>query len=576
MASNDNKHDRREPTLGDLDRLDKPQPTDSPVRVAADDRVGRPVRASRHSRAPAHRAPSVWHSWLWPALAVLIAVVVALAWLNQDRLRALLPRTHVNALLVKADAALTAGKLEGPDGAHQLYAQVLQDQPDNTHALNGVRKVGEAELARATSAIKAGDFAGAQENIANAKRLLGGGTQVDATAAALAKAEHPAKRLDNMIAKAQQAWAAGQVSGKQGAAALYHEVLAVDPDNLVARHGLDRAGDALAAQARKAMQDGDVDTAAATVDELARLLPRDGDLPTLRAGLAQARQAVAQAVATHLAQGQADLHQGKFTGNGNDNALAEFQQVLKLDAGNQQAQAGLRQVARALVLRANAALDTGDAAMARGLIAQAEKLDPKSAELAVARARLPEPPVAAASSAGTASSAASSASTGLPMVQLAAPGDLAHPALTPLQKVEVKQLLQRAASAARSGHVLLPPGDSAYDLYSEVLTIDGNNAAALAGLSALRKQTEQDFARDLAAHRLKAAGGQVTALQSLEPGDAKVAALEKQLADAWLKHARDLLDEGNHQAAQQALQEAAQWHPDPARVKALQEALRNG
>lgn len=558
MMTSDNKHGRQEPTLGNLEHIDAPAPPDDDglPRIKADTGERRPVRA-RRSRQPPHRAPSPMRSWLWPLLTILVVAVLALAWVNQDKLRAMFPRTQLNSTLLHADQALAEGQLEGSggDSAHELYAKVLRAEPDNGHALRGLRKVGTAELARATSAIDAGDYQQAAVSLANAAQLLGNGAQVQQVADALQQAKHPTQRVHATIEKARQALDAGHVTGSNGAAALYHQALEVNPDSAVARHGLDRAGDALAEQARDAVQAGDLDKAAALVDTLGKLLPHDGDLPGLRARLSQARQAGRGTLASHLKAGQADLRKGRFTGHGDDNALHEFQIVLKRDPGNAEAQAGLRQVAQALVLRANAAIDGGDATQARTLLDQAAGLTPKSPAVAAARSRLP-------------SSAQTTADDGV-----VAAGPLAHPALTPLQQVEIKHLLQRARRAADAGHVMLPPGASAYDLYRKVLTIDGNNTAARDGLEALTTKVTQLFNSELSAGRLDRAGDYLATLKSLDPGSDRAMALGRQLADAWVDRAQQELGQGNRQGAAQALDTAHKLDPDSTRVKALRAQL---
>lgn len=567
MNTNDNHHGRREPTLGDLDDLDH---VDVPLRAPADDlpRIkaerDRLSREPRRARTPPHRTPSPLISWLWPLLAILLVAALALAWINQDRLRSLLPRTHLNTMLVDADQALAAGHLEGSDGtsAHELYAKVLTQEPDNSHALNGLHHVGQAELARASSAIKAGDFNAAKRDIANASRLLGGGADVSQASEALRKAQHPIKKINATIGKAQEAMAAGRVAGPDGAAALYQNVLKVAPDNAVARHGLEQAGDVLASRARDALRQGDIDTASSLTDELAHLLPRSGDLPALRARLSQVQQAAGAALQEHLDKGQQDLHAGQFTGDGDDNALAQFQAVLKLDPDNAQAKAGLRQVAQALVLRANAAMDADDAAQAKSLLDKADGLAPQSADLAVAKARLAAMQGSAPAASGIATVTAGSRE--------------AHPALTPLQQVEIQHLIQRAQAAAKAGHIMLPPGDSAYDLYRSVLTIDGNNTKALLGLKALSGVTIQHFKQALAAHQLERADGYLSSLRSLEPENIQADALADKLADAWLDKAQTSVEEGNRMAAIKALDAARKLNPDSPRLKTLSARLHQG
>lgn len=565
MHKKDHESGRREPTLGDLDNLDRPLPRmrevdDGLPRVhlpQEDMRPGGPPAAPRPSRRPPHRTPSAWRAWLWPLLAIVLVALLAMAWVNQDRLRGMLPRTHLNSMLAEAGQALAAGQLEGSDGtsAHELYARVLDQEPDNSEALKGLHNVGRAELARASSAIKAGDFTVAKESLANARELLGGGVDIEKADAALRKAEHPVKQVHATIEKARRALAAGHIAGADGAAALYHKALAVAPDNDVARHGLAQAGDALAARARDALHQGDTDTAARLVQTLGGLLPRYSDLPSLHARLSQARQASQAAIGKQLEQARQNLRHGRFTGHGEDNALAGFQAVLKKDPENADARAGVKQVAQALVLRANAAMDGEDVAQARELLDEASGLAPSLADVRAAEARLE-------AMSGHADAPASSG------------GRNAEP--DELQKVEVQHLVQRAAAAADAGHIMLPPGHSAYDLYREALTIDADDKAARAGLSGLSDKVVTLFDKAMAAHELSRASEYLATVRSLDNGGEHADAMAGKLADAWLDNAETSLDQGNRMAARQALDSARKLDPDAARVQRLSQRLQGG
>lgn len=564
MHKKDYKPGRREPKLGDLDDLDAPSSHDVDdglprVHVPRVNTGNGDDAAPRRSRRPPHRPPPAWRSWLWPLFAIVLVALLALAWVNQDRLRGLLPRTHLNTMLLEADQALAAGRLEGSDGtsAHELYARVLEQEPDNGEALSGLRKVGKAELAQASSAIDAGDFATAEQSIANARELLGGGAGIDRVTDALRKAQHPVKQIHATIDKARKALAAGRVAGADGAAVLYQQVLKVAPDNSVARHGLEQAGDVLATRARDALRQGDVDTASELIENLGELLPRYSDLPSLHARLSQARQASSAAVSEHLEQARKDLRQGRFTGNGDDNALAGFQSVLKLDPDNAEARAGLKQVAQALVLRANAAMDGNDTAQARKLLDQAADLAPSWADLRAARSRL--------------QAMSGDDEGGAPSSSAAAPAPLNE-----LQKVEVGHLVQRAASAADAGNIMLPPGNSAYDLYREALTIDADDKAARKGLAGLPGKVVSLFDKALVDHQLTRADDYLATLRSLDSGSEDAEAMAGKLADAWLDSARTSLDQGNRMAALKALEAARRLRPGSERVQALSRRLHEG
>lgn len=553
MSGNDNHRDNRrdrgrtEPTIGNLDNLDAPAPAPN----AADDlprvMVDTPRRSSSRRAPPAPR-----QTWRGLLLLLLLALLVVLAWINQDRLRALLPRTDLNTTLTQAEQALEAGHLDGNDGtsARELYEAALAREPDNEQARAGMQRVGNAELARAGSALAAGRYSDAEDAIASARELLGGGSEVDKLAGQLNAARHSQTGNNALIERAQQALAAGKLSGDDGAAALFRRALDAEPDNAVARHGLDKVGDALAAQARKALQGGDSAGAAATVDAIGRLLPRYSDLPALRASLAQAQKQSDASVQEYLAKGQADLRAGRFTGDGDDNALAQYRAALAIDPDNAQARAGLGQVAQALVLRANAAMDGDDAAQAGKLLDAAAALAPKSADLAAARSRLKE-------------------------LQENQDIAAATPQPTPEQAAKVAQLLSRAQAAARAGDIMLPPGASAYDLYRAALAIDGNNDQARAGLQDLPAATGKLFEQALGAGDLGRAGDLLATLGDLAPGDAGQQALSQRLADAWLDRAERSIDQGDNAGARRALDAARRLRPAAPRLQELDARVRS-
>jgi tetratricopeptide (TPR) repeat protein len=535
---------RTEPVLGDLDRLNEPPRIDDelPPFVADPER-----RSAKFEDLPPRRS-------LWPWVAVVLALAVigggTWVWTHQNALREDLPRTRLNAVLAQADSALAAGKLSGsPDSARDQYEAALALDPDSEHAIAGLRKVGNAELKLAQADIQAGKLDQARSALEEARGLLGGGAEVAQTESALNHAANRGTTADDLIDRANAALAAGNLDGNGGAADLFHRVLLSDPDNAVARHGMDQVGAGLAARVQDQLKQGDRAGAQRTVDKLASLLPSYAGLPDLRAAVAQADQDAKAQLEQHLTQGEADLHAGKFTGDGEDNALAQFQAALAEDPNNAQARAGLGQVAQALVVQANAALDAQHSDEASKLLDAAAKLAPKSADLAAARSRLR-------------TLASASAGSGEDDTQ----GEPPPPVLTPAQSAKVAQLVQRADAAANQGELMLPPGDSAYDLYRAALAIDGNNAAAQSGLQALPQIARGLFARSMQSGKLDRAGDLLATLQQLSPGDAALPMMQHNLGGAWLDRARTLADQGRYDDARRALDEARRLTPDDPRI----------
>ena len=540
---------RTEPRLGNLDHLDERDDRRSTMRADPADRppftnAARPRQVQRRSRAP------------WIVLAVVLLLAAGWALTHQATLSGLLPQTQLNSLLTRADKAYAEGKLSGsPDSARDLYEAARALDPDNEQALTGLQNVGHSELVRAQAALTQGDYASARTSLEEARSLLGGGADVAAVDQALAKAVLHSANASVLIDQARAALANGHIDGNDGAAALFAKVLAGDPHNAVARHGMNEVGDALASQIQSQLGNGDRAGARATLGRLSSLLPGYSQLPTLRANIATADRAAEAQRDQYLAQGQADLRAGKMTGGGTDNAEAQFKAALAADPGNTAAQAGLGQVAEALIVQANAAIDAGRPHDASNLLDQAAALAPKSADLAAARSRL-----ASASKA--------------PAVADAAPAP--PPPLSPTDSAKLARLIAHAQVAARNGDIMLPPGNCAYDLYRAALGIDGNNAEAQAGLRNLPEVTRQQFQRALREDNLDKAHDMLGTLEQLDPGDPAAASMRHGLGSAWLDRADHYVGLGELGAARAALREAQRLVPDDPRISEVDAKLHRG
>lgn len=565
MSSRRNPHDARppnrsEPTLGDLDQVEgKP-------RASAADGLPRVTVERRRARGIRTAASRGRRGWLLPILILLVVALGAALWLSQNRLRGMLPRTDLNSVLAQAQQALDAGHLDGEDGtsARELFQQVAASEPDNDRARDGLRQVGQAELSQADAALQAGRLDEATQRATVARELLGGGRDVDRLDMLIRQAQAGQMHTGDLVDQAKQALAQGKLDGADGAGALYQRVLRTDPDNAVAAHGLDQVANALAVQAHDALEAGDLAKADPLVLQIAALRPNNGSLPALRALQAQRRQQQDGAVKDAIAQGREALRDGRIAGSGDDTALAHFRAALALDPDSAEAKAGLGDVAQALTVQANAAMDDGDRAQAAKLLGQANALAPKSADLAAARARLQSKPPASKPPADEPAET----------VHAADEAPVVAAALSPQQSAAVAQLVQRAQQATASGNIMMPPGDSAYDLYRSALAIDGNDVLARQGLQALPGRVEQLFKQALAAGQLKQAGDMLANLGELAPGDPAQLGLSNQLASAWVDRAQQQLDGGDRIGAGQSLARARKLAPNHPRVTELAARLQ--
>ncbi|GLQ49549.1 tetratricopeptide repeat protein [Dyella flava] len=570
MSGTRDPHDpnngRTEPKLGDLDHLDKPRPPAEPddglprMKVEPGYRRGTSSGKQKNNKNNRNKKRS---GWLMPvAIAVLLLVIVGL-WFNQSRLRGLVPRTDFDDVLHRAQIALQQGHLDGTDGssARELFEAARALEPDNDAARQGLNDVGRAEIARADAALQAGNLDQAQQALTNARELLGGGSDVDRLTQQIAKAQVATGQTGTLITQAQQALTDGKLDGPDGAAALYQRVLAADPDNAVARHGMDQVGDAMATQIQKALDANDAATASTGIDRLAVLLPNYAQLPTLRAALSTLQAQAGTTLTDAINQGNDALRAGRVVGDGDDTALAHFKAALALDPNNAEAKAGLGQVAEALIVQANAAIDSGDTDHARRLLDQAASLAPGSADLVAARARLGQP-----ATPGVAAAANQNDDN----------APLPTATLTSQQQTQVANMVQRAGVAAQRGDIMSPPGDCAYDLYRGALAIDGNNQAAINGLQQLPGMVQQQFNQALSAGNLNKASHLYDALSNLSPGDAGLLPTRQRLVDAWLDQAEQQLDSGDRYNAAMSLEQGRNLAPNDQRVQQLTERMQGG
>ena len=141
MSGRRDQHDahppiRTEPTLGDIARLDTPRAP------AADGLPLVAVEARRpHGRRAPPPRPKQRRGWLVPVLLLIAIALLGALWINQSRLRGMVPRTDFNSLLSEAQQALQDGRLDGHDGssARELFQAAAALEPDSDRARDGLR-----------------------------------------------------------------------------------------------------------------------------------------------------------------------------------------------------------------------------------------------------------------------------------------------------------------------------------------------------------------------------------------------------------------------------------------------------
>jgi len=251
----------------------------------------------------------------------------------------------------------------------------------------------------------------------------------------------PRTEFNDTLTRAQRALDQGNLTGTPDSAReLFQAARAQDPDNDIARAGLERVGRKLLDRANEALKNNDLATAHRSLDDARELLGGGAEVETLAQSIAKAESGNG-ANDAQFDQAKEALDAGKVLGD--DGAAAMYKRLLASDPSNAVAQAGLKKSADVLAAQAQSAFASHDAATATARIDAIASILPTYPGLAELRGQLAQSREA--------------------------------------DRAAVDEKLQRADEAVRAGR-LTGGDDSALELYRGVIKTDAGNARAKEGL----------------------------------------------------------------------------------------------
>ncbi len=196
----------------------------------------------------------------------------------------------------------------------------------------------------------------------------------------------PGPEVIDLLQRADKAFQNGNLAGGQGSAAdLYMRVLQMRPGSPRAANGLAKVHVNMVASIKEALSNGDLDVAAASLEQLKKLPGTGADVQQLQHELESSR-----AVRPLLAKAARLLQQGKILapqGKGR-NALDLYRQVLEVDPGNTVALQSIEHIQRQVLDKALGAVARNDSAAADAALAQAAEILPGSQALQNTRGRI--------------------------------------------------------------------------------------------------------------------------------------------------------------------------------------------
>ncbi len=495
---------RDEPGLGDLAGFDAERRPEPAFPIDADHRRrSAPVRKRRRGGGGVVIA------------GVVIAAAVLLAVIFREPLQRLVSGSETAQAVESALAAEQAGRwyhdAQGND-ALSIYRRILADNADNDPAREGLRRVAERLASDAGAAIDAGQYEAVPPLLDELEALGESGDRVADLRRRLEVARGADREIEAMLSRAQQALTANRIRGENGALAEYQRMLARDPGNAVAQRGVDESLAALAKQARLDLAAGNLDKANELVDAIAGHSAQHVDLPALRQELAQARTRLEAANAEKQLQAKADAIARDFAAAekaaaaGNPvEAASAYRKVLAIDNSHAGARRGLEAVGRQLLDQAEQAIADSNLPLAQSLLASARQSRADADRLARLASRTAD-------------------------LEERLTAVLAKPELSAEEQRRLTRLLERAVSADRAGRLVEPAGDSAYDLYRQVLAIDPTQDAARQAVSALPRRAQTLAAHHIELGQWQQASEAIDALQAMAPLDPSLPELRSQLA----------------------------------------------
>jgi formylglycine-generating enzyme required for sulfatase activity len=204
----------------------------------------------------------------------------------------------------------------------------------------------------------------------------------------LSLAPPPSKAIAALLQRADDALAKGRlVGGKDGALALYRQVLDADHRNAAAKAGVDKVRDAILQQTGAALDRGDADESARLIAILRNQTLDDGHADEFQTRLKKLRQTTP--LLTRAAELlQRDAKDEAEAVKNRSAALTIYRQVMKIDADNKLADQGLAQIERTYLDRALAAVAQDDYASAEEALHEASSIRPGSQSLLDTRSRI--------------------------------------------------------------------------------------------------------------------------------------------------------------------------------------------
>jgi hypothetical protein len=311
-------------------------------------------------------------------------------------------------LVSRGDRALSAGLAFEPSegSALSFYRQAIALAPGHEGTLQGIALVAARMIPAVALAIAERDRGRALQLLQTLRALPGQGQALEFVEQqyALVQAENAANavhsdRIKEFLNEAATDFAEGRLLEPSGNNALvrYRAIHVMDPDNSEATRGIAAIAGILTEQFYEAVSVGNYAVASRRLREMKPPHPDLVEFNKFSASLEDALKQTADANAQQseieglLRLSAADLQANRLATPSSRNALARYNQVLKLDPGNSVATTGLFEIGERYKGLARAAIQGQRFDAAKDLIARARTLKISSADIKRLSSQLQNP-----------------------------------------------------------------------------------------------------------------------------------------------------------------------------------------
>ncbi|MGI9302757.1 MAG: tetratricopeptide repeat protein, partial [Gammaproteobacteria bacterium] len=292
------------------------------------------------------------------------------------------PQDIVSVLLADATNKVVAGQLTEPryGSALAAYQRVLEIDAHNVDAKRGVQSLVAHHLGLARQFLARNQTSKAKEHLETVHRIEPRNSIASRLRLQLDRREQRLT-VTALLADANAKWSTGERTEQaaDSALALYQKILTIEPGNFSAQSGIQNIINHHASLLNQALMENRTAAAKKHLRIIEDIKPQYTHASKLHAQIAAREQAIE--IAGLLARADDKLAAGQL-------ALADYQQVLTLDADNARAKSGIREIIQHHLDSANDFLAKNQTQQAEQQLIALEDIEPDNAEAAQIRARI--------------------------------------------------------------------------------------------------------------------------------------------------------------------------------------------